>query len=101
MQYNGGTMNLTFATPVQAFGGYFAGVQNFSTNTITFSDGSSQVVNFVQASGGVPLLGFTDAGKSITSITIDGANDAISMDDLRYTTIPEPASVAAIGLGLV
>ena len=101
----GGTMTLTFASPVNSFGAYFAGVQNFSTNTIFFNDGTSQVVNFVQGSdtvGGVQFLGFTDAGKSISSITIDGASDIISMDDIRITSaVPEPASIAAIGLGLV
>ena len=101
--FNGGTMTFTFATPVRSFGAYFGGVQDFGvTSTIKFNDGTSQTMNFVQigSAGGVQFLGFTDAGKSISSITIDHTNDVVSMDDVRYGAVPEPASIAAIGLGV-
>ncbi len=101
--FNGGTITFTFATAVRSFGAYFGGVQDFgSVSTITFNDGTAQTLTFTQVGtgGGVQFLGFTDAGKSISSITIDHTNDIVSMDDVRYGAVPEPASIAAIGLGV-
>jgi hypothetical protein len=114
----GGTATFTFATPTQYFGAYFTGVQStFITSTITFSDGTSQSVNITNpdpAAGGVTFTGFTDAGKSISSITINAGvgspADFIGVDDVRYQTasaaVPEPATVATgalavLGFGLV
>jgi hypothetical protein len=58
--------------------------------------------------GGVAFVGFTDAGKSITSITINavgipGGPDFISVDDVRIVAkvppVPEPSTFAIVGLG--
>jgi hypothetical protein len=51
------------------------------------------------------FVGFTDAGRSITSVTINaGTNawDAIGVDDVQYqsaNTVPEPASIALLLTG--
>lgn len=98
---NGGTLTFTFATPVQSFGAYFSGVQ-ISAETITFNDGTSQTMNLVNLGSGVQFLGFTDAGQSISSITIGTFGDIIGVDDVRYvntSTVPEPASLAVLTLG--
>ena len=111
----GGTLVFTFATPVQFFGAFLSGVQtNFFADTITFSDGTSQTI-FVPGAGTsnsvgeLAFVGFTDAGKSISSITITagGPNgaDAIGVDDVRYqraaAAVPEPTTLALLGLGLL
>ncbi|MBS0262550.1 MAG: hypothetical protein JSS02_11415 [Planctomycetes bacterium] len=98
---HGGTLTFAFVGGVQAFGAYISGIQ-FSGETITFDDGSSQSVAIPAlgtADGGIAFVGFTDAGKSITSITINatgvpGGSDFISIDDVRYvssTVVPEAA----------
>jgi hypothetical protein len=75
-------------------------VQN-AGETITFSDGTSQSVDIPNPGfdGGTTFVGFTDAGKSIASITINVNNDIVGVDDVRYVTDPvsEPASLALLG----
>jgi hypothetical protein len=49
-------------------------------------------------------VGFTDFGASISSITINGGNDIMSVDDVflpgAVETVPEPSTFGLIGLGL-
>jgi hypothetical protein len=69
--------------------------------TATFSDGTSQSVDIPNPgfSGGTAFVGFTDADKSIASITVNVNNDIVGVDDIRYGTdpVPEPASLALLG----
>ena len=105
----GGTLTFTFTTPTQTFGAYLTGVQtNFFTDTVSFSDGTSQAITLKGAGttssiGEIAYIGFTDAGKSITSITITaqggGFYDAIGVDDVSFqAAVPEPASLALVGI---
>ena len=63
----GGNATFAFATPIQAFGAYFTGVQ-LGGETITFSDGLSETVPIPNFGSGCEFVGFTDAGASITSV---------------------------------
>ncbi|MBP3956207.1 hypothetical protein J8F10_13030 [Gemmata sp. G18] len=108
----GGTVTVTFGTGVQAFGAYISGIQ-FSGETITFNDGSSQTVDIpglTAADGGIAFVGFTDAGKSITSITFNlngtpGGPDFIAIDDVRFvhadsvTATPAPSGLVLAATG--
>ena len=100
----GGTATFSFNGDTEAFGAYLTGVQNLN-ETITFTDGTSQVVNVPNPGfdGGTAFVGFTDADKAITSITINVSNDIVGVDDVRYgtTLVPEPASLALVGVGLI
>jgi hypothetical protein len=96
----GGTATFSFNGGTDAFGAYLTGVQN-GGETITFSDGTSQSVDIPNPgfSGGTTFVGFTDADKSIASITLNVNNDIVGVDDVRYGTdpVPEPASLALLG----
>jgi hypothetical protein len=116
VELQGGTLTFSFATPIQAFGAYFSGIQtNFFMDSITFSDGTSQTVLIPGTgtnsfTGALDFVGFTDVGKSITSVTVNagsftaGGWDFIGVDDVRFqaptTPVPEPASLAIFGTAL-
>jgi hypothetical protein len=113
VEVEGGTLTFTFATPTQFFGAYFTGVQNFFTDYVTFSDGTTQVIDLPEAGtsgsvGAVDFVGFTDAGQSISSVTINAGNfeqgaDFIGVDDVSYqsapTPTPEPDSIVLVLTG--
>jgi len=111
VEVQGGTLTFSFASPTQFFGAYYTGIQSeFFSDYLTFSDGTSQTIDITNpdpSAGGVTFLGFTDAGKSITSITVDagsppGAGDYLGIDDVRYETpVPEPASISLLAVGAV
>ena len=102
----GGTLTFSFSTPVQFFGAFLSGVQNFLQDTYTFSDGTSQTINVPETGtsssvGELVFVGFTDAGKSISSITINAGTNAfddIGVDDVRYQSAaaPEPGSAVLL-----
>ena len=95
----GGTATFSFSAGTDAFGAYLTGVQN-GGEIITFSDGTSQSINIPNPGfdGGTTFVGFTDADKSIASVTINVNNDIVGVDDVRYEThsVPEPASLALL-----
>ncbi|THD60235.1 hypothetical protein [Phenylobacterium sp.] len=111
----GGTLTFNFATAVDAFGAYLSGVQNFTTDVITFSDGASQTLTIPEdgtsgSVGALVFVGFTDPGKSISSVTINVGStttgwDDIGVDDVRYAPVaagsgaPEPVGWALMLLG--
>jgi len=109
VEMQAGTLTFTFSSGVEAFGAYLSGVQNFyPSESITFSDGTSQLVSIPEVGtsgsvGALDFVGFTDAGESITSITINAGSastgaDYIGVDDVRFLVTPtsgapEPGSV--------
>ena len=99
------TATFNFTSPVNAFGMYVTGLQTdiVPQETVTFTDGSSQVLNLPSSvSGGGAFIGFTDIGKSISSVTFNSTNDFVAVDDVRYgvTAVPEPSTYAMLLLGL-
>ncbi len=99
--FYGGSMTLTFATPVTAFGAYFSGLQIPSENVVTanFEGGGSETVGTVLNDGGIEFIGFT-SNVGITSVFMDMPGDIVGVDDIRYSAVPEPATMAVLGLGL-
>ena len=96
----GGTLTFTFATPIEDFGAYFSGVQ-LNGETMSFNDGAPQLIPIPNPGSGVQFLGFTDFGRSISSITISVANDIVGVDDVRVSSAaPEPATLALFGIAV-
>lgn len=110
----GATAIFTFATAINAFGVFLTDTQtNYPGNiTIDFNDGTSQSLDITKnnSTGGLLFFGFTDIGKSFTTVAINtGATtslrDIFGIDDVRFAaapsfTVPEPAPLALLGLGL-
>lgn len=114
--FNGGTATATFsfADPVQAFGAFFTGLGTANGDLfVTFNDGTSQelpVAGVGSVVGGAQFFGFTDAGRSISSISLQlrnvtGSRDIFGIDDVRYVSaaevIPEPGTFAPLAAGLL
>jgi len=108
---SGGSVTFSFTTPVDAFGFYVNGLQTnlVPQQTIVYVDGSSvtQTINMpAAAGGGGAFVGFIDYGQLISSVTFNATNDILGFDDLRFGRsennpgVPEPATVALLGLGL-
>lgn len=102
-------VDFAFATPISAFGAYLTGTETSIDGTISinFTDGTVQVISIVKNDvPGVQFVGFTDLGKSISSVTFIeagpfGSRDIWGIDDVRYTPIPEPGTLALLGSGIV
>ncbi len=102
-QFYGGSMTLTFDSGITSFGAYFTGAQNvFDGVHVMFENGGSQdLTTSLDDTGGVQFLGFTDPTASITAIRFVANTDIAAMDDIRYSdAVPEPATMAVLGLGL-
>jgi hypothetical protein len=104
----GGRITFTFASPINAFGLYVSGLQGGSPGvdqqTISFDDGSPQVVNIPITFRGIAFVGFTDVA-AFSTVTLDFTADIVGFDDVRYSAaatapLPEPASIGLLGLGL-
>ena len=91
-----GSATFDFANPTASFGFWYTGVQTTFTSSLTvdFNDGSSESLNLpINVNGGAAFFGFTDAGESISAITIDDeSSDAWGVDDVSYNT-PSSSSV--------
>jgi hypothetical protein len=110
----GGAVTFTFPAPVDAFGAYLTDTQAGFPGpiTLTFNDGSAEVLPITKNddNGGALFFGFTDFGKSLTSVTYHtgataGSKDIWGIDDARFSlaaaAVAEPSSLLLLGSGLL
>jgi hypothetical protein len=108
------TATFSFLSPIDAFGAYLTGLGGGGdTVTLRFNDGvarSYQVPDQVSMSGESAFFGFTDPGVHISSVAIqdvfanstrDGLHYYIGIDDVRFSSVPEPHAVALLLFSLV
>jgi len=111
MHVYGSEVTFTFLSPINYFGAFIGGVQNFGNVNISFNDGLAQSVvvapSATISSGGWAFAGFTDFGASINSVTFNAYTDIISVDDIIFgnssetpSTVPEPATMTLLATGL-
>lgn len=101
-----GTVTVSFDTPVTSVGAFFLDVEGGFTNTGFDIDGNGTVdIGFTSNQGdeSQSFLGFIlmpgDAPLSEVGIVLGtGTGDGIGLDDLSYSVVPEPASLAIFGL---
>jgi hypothetical protein len=109
---SGGNLSLSatfaFNTPIVAFGAYLTGTETPIEGAISldFNDGSAQTLPVTKnAVAGVQFLGFTDFGRPISSVTFTEVaaflsdRDIYGIDDVRYSSIPEPGSLTLFLIG--
>ena len=109
--FPGGSATFAFTNPTQSFGMYLTGLETIATSSVTvsFNDGTSQVLSSpVNPDGGAQYFGFTDAGASIVSITINNIPsstdyiDAWGIDDVTFNgsaAVPLPGAVLLFRCG--
>jgi hypothetical protein len=70
---------------------------------MTFNDGAAQSRSIPTPTidGGAAYFGFTDQGKSITSVTITLTGDAASLDDVTYVPAPEPTALPLLAIAAI
>jgi hypothetical protein len=101
-----------FATPVDAFGAYFSGLNpEYVSFSLQFVDGSLRVLTVPGVNFGVEFFGFVDPGSLISSVTMVQAFDNtvipantyayfVGVDDIVYASVPEPGTLLLVGSGL-
>ena len=109
----------SFANSVNSFGAYFTGLGGGGdTATLNFTNGVSETFNLALSNTSscnpscAEFFGFTDSGTSISSIDLNmaftntnaGPNKYgyfVGVDDVQFTSTPEPASLLLLGTGML
>jgi hypothetical protein len=94
-------LNITFSTPLMAFGIYYGSMAGGHTGTFTLPDTTSYQDTSVPGLGVLAFVGFVSS-TPITSVSFATAGDSWIVDSLvratpaNIVTTPEPASAALV-----
>lgn len=103
-------VTFNFKTPIQAFGVYITGLGSAPGDLTLILDGQESDAYAITGHprGGVLFFGIADNDLSIQSVRLELATagaiptlDVFGVDDIQYTNIPEPATVALLAIALL
>lgn len=94
---------ITFAQPISDISIDFGGVASaLASSTRILAVTGSNVTSSVAASGsGTFTLSLTGLNTTQVVVTPGDFGDWVGVDNIRYTAVPEPATMAALGIGLL
>jgi hypothetical protein len=90
----------TFDQPIVAFGADFRSINDSIVRTQILVGADTIALPIAGASGLFSFFGFTSATPFDTIIFQGLANDVYGIDNLTYSSVPEPGILAMLGLGL-
>jgi hypothetical protein len=91
---------LTFDQPIVAFGADFRSLNDEITRTQVLVGPDTIALPISADSGLLTFFGFTSATPFTTVIFQGLANDVYGIDNLTYSSVPEPGVLLMLGLGL-
>lgn len=105
----GDTMTFSFLAPVAGFGGFLNYAPNSgSTPIISTFDATHTLIESTKltfrtdrSTNSGEFLGFLDANADISSFTLQGSYIGGANFNVVNATVPEPTSIALLGLGLL
>ncbi len=98
-----GTLAFNFDSPITAFGATFDSPGSLAGFSISADGALVDDTSALAIDGGVGFIGFTST-TPVSSVTLDylgptGFSELFDFDNLLFTPVPEPTSLALLGLG--
>jgi len=97
------SFTMTFSTPISAISVDFGGVSTLSSSRLIAVDDSGNIVaqaaTTATGTSTVSLSGLTGVSRVI--VTPGEFNDWVGVDNINFTPVPEPATMTALGLGVL
>ena len=93
---------ITFAVPITSFSATFAGMSNFANTQIFGYSGATLLTSTAATAAGQQTLTIS-TGLAFTSVIITPGDfsDWVGVDNITFTTVPEPSTWAMLAGGLL
>jgi hypothetical protein len=92
---------ITFAQPITDISIDFGGIATTSATRLFAVNGGAVTASTSASGTGTQTLSLSGLNTSTIVVTPGEFNDWVGVDNIRYTAVPEPATFAALGVGLL